>query len=213
VAAHSARALARLGDTASIPRLLAKFRHESNEILRIAYVSALGSLGCTEALAEIFELLRQTPGEAQRGEIGLALARIAGGEHYYMQHWRSLRAKPNTATAQALLALQKKAKHLKLDSFAHLAEQSANYYAQGDPDQGTALLSDLIDQLAPVTLDKTLVYILHECARNIAEFGHSRPEFLLLSLHTLNLALTQLDTLPTKLTNDDHHLKPEGTNQ
>ena len=213
LAAHSARALARLGDTASIPRLLAKFRSESNDILRIAYISALGSLGCTEALAEIFELLRQTPGEAQRGEIGLALARLAGDEQYYMQHWRSLRANPNTATAQALLALAKKAKHLKLDTCANLAEQAANYYAQGDPHQGTALLSELIDQLGPETLDKTLVYILHECARNIAEFGHSRPEFVLLSLHTLNLALQEFDASLTKLTKDHHHLKPAITDQ
>jgi hypothetical protein len=162
--------------------------------LRIAYVSALGSLRSTEALAEIFDLLRQTPGEAQRGEIGLALARIAGDEHYYMQHWRLLRAKPNTATAQAILALQKKARRLKLDSLASLAEKCAESFAEGDTHQGTVLLREMIGQLPPAALDKSLARILQECACNLADFGDSRLEFVLLSLHTLNNALQQLDS-------------------
>jgi hypothetical protein len=35
------------------------------------------------------------------------------------------------------------------------------------------------------------VSILNECVRSLAEFGDTRIEFILLSLHTLDLALRQ----------------------
>jgi HEAT repeat protein len=187
--AHSARALARLGDTDSIPHLLAKFRAEPNPVLRIAYVSALGTLRSIEALEEIFALLRQTRGEAQRGEIGLALARIAGDEEYYMQHWRSLRANPDTATAQAILALQKKASRLKLDTLADLAGECAEYFAQHDSRQGRRLLQKMIYELPPAGLDQALICISRECGQDLADVEDGHFEVLLLSLHTLDIAL------------------------
>jgi hypothetical protein len=200
--AHSARALARLGDTATVPRLLAKFRAEPNPVLRIAYVSALGTLRSTEAMEEIFALLRQTGGEARRGEIGLALARIAGDEQYYMQHWRSLRANPDTATAQAILALQKKAGRLTLDKWADLAGRCANAFAQQDSGRGRQLLQAMIDQLPRADFDPALPCILSECQQALAEGEEGHLEVLLLSLHTLDIALGQLDALPPEATDE-----------
>ncbi len=196
--AHSARALARLGDTDSIPRLLAKFRTEPNPVLRIAYSSALGTLRSTEAIEEIFTLLRQTCGEARRGEIGLALARIAGDEQYYMQHWPALRANLDTATAQAILALQKKISRLTLDTLADLAGQCAESFARQDSNQGRRLLRAMIDQLPPAGLDRALLCILGECKRDLAEGEEGHLEVLLLSLHTFDIALEQLDSLPVE---------------
>lgn len=189
--ANSARALAMLGDTDSIPYFLEKFRSESNEVLRIAYVSALGKLGSTEAIAEVFALLRQTRIEVQRGEIGLALARIAGDERYYMQHWRSLRSNPNTATAQAILALQKSANRPETARFAELAGQSAENFAQGDSTRGVSLLKEMICETPLPESDQALKQILDECTNSLDTFGDTRIEFILLSLHTLNIALHQ----------------------
>jgi MFS-type transporter involved in bile tolerance (Atg22 family) len=188
--ANSARALAMLGDTDSIPHLLKKLRQEPSDTLRVAYATALGKLRAAEAIPELFGLLRQTESEVLRGEIGLALARIAGDERYYMQQWRSLHSNPNTATAQAILALQKLAKQPEA-AFATLTETCARHFAEGDSVQGAAILKDLLCQLPKDNLDKTLVSILHECANGLAEFGHTRIEFILLSLHTLDLALRQ----------------------
>jgi HEAT repeat protein/MFS family permease len=189
--ANSARALAMLGDAASIPYFLEKFRTESNQVLRIAYASALGKLGSTEAIAEIFTLLRQTNIEVQRGEIGLALARIAGDERYYMQHWRSLRANPNTAIAQAILALQKSANRPGATILAELAGQSAESFAQSDSAKGVALLKEMICQAPLPESEPALKQILDECTNSLEAFGDTRIEFILLSLHTLNITLHQ----------------------
>jgi hypothetical protein len=143
---------------------------------------------------ELFTLLRQTQPETLRGEIGLALARIAGDERYYMQQWRSLHANPTTAVAQAVLALQKLAKQIGCESLVILTGICAENFAQGDLPRGTNLLKDIIYQLLKADIEHTLACILHECASSLAEFGSTRLEFILLSLHTLTIALPQLNS-------------------
>jgi HEAT repeat protein/predicted MFS family arabinose efflux permease len=187
----SVRALAMLGDVDSVPYFLEKLKHETDGMLCIAYASALGKLRATQATESLFALLRQAEPEVARGEIGLALARIAGDERYYLQHWPSLRSDLNTATAQAVLALQKPARHLKADAFGTLAEACAECYARGDLSGGASYLKDMIHALPTHGLDETLVCILDECAAGLAEFRSTRLEFVLLSLHTLDIALRQ----------------------
>ncbi|MBE7552404.1 MAG: MFS transporter [Anaerolineales bacterium] len=192
IEADSARALAMLGDTASVSHFLDKFRNEPNQVLRIAYASALGKLRATEATGELFALLRQTQGETLRAEIGLALARLAGDERYYMQQWRLVQANPPTATAQAVLALQKLAKQAGCNNLTLLTGRCAENFAQDDLAQGTTLLKEMICEILRAKPAPPLNGILQECANNLAEFGPTRLEFILLSLHTLHLALPQL---------------------
>jgi hypothetical protein len=201
--ANSARALAMLDDVDSAPHFLDRFRAEPSLVLQIAYASALGKLRVNEATSEIFCLLRQTQPETLRGEIGLALARIAGNERYYMQQWRLLQANPPTAAAQAVLALQKLAKSTSCEKLIALTGKCAENFAQGDMGQGTSQLTELIYQVPETGLDPTLVCILRECASSLAVYGPTRLEFVLLSLHTLDIALRQLNstfpTIPTDL--------------
>ncbi|MCB0153966.1 MAG: MFS transporter [Anaerolineae bacterium] len=191
--ANSARALAMLGDEESAAHFLEKFRTERNQVLRIAYISALGKVRSGQAIAEIFAVLAQTEAEVQRGEIGLALARIAGDERYYMQQWRLLRASPTTATAQALLALHKLIKPAEFSELAALTQASAQAFAAGDSVQGVELLHQMICQIPSNRLEQTLVEILETCAVNLVQFGDTRFEIILLALHTLDLALKQLN--------------------
>ncbi|MBI1878486.1 MAG: hypothetical protein HYR94_09710 [Chloroflexi bacterium] len=58
--------------------------------------------------------------------------------------------------------------------------------------QGASQLQALLCQLPKTEFDPTLTCILDECATSLAEFGATRLEFILLSLHALNLALPQL---------------------
>jgi predicted MFS family arabinose efflux permease len=192
IEANTARALAILGDRESIPHLLEKFRAEPNPVLQIAYASALGRLNATEATAELFILLRQTQAETLRGEIGLALARLAGDERYYMQQWRLLHADPTVAMAQAVLALQKSAKQGGYNQLTHLIQTCAENFARGDRTQAAISLKELICQLPKTELDPNLACIMQECATSLPEFGPTRLEFVLLSLHTLNIALSKL---------------------
>jgi hypothetical protein len=160
-------------------------------MLRIAYASALGKLHAKEATQELFALLRQAEPGVARGEIGLALARIVGDERYYLQHWRSLRSDLNTAAAQAVLSLQKPARNLRNDAFDSLTEACAGCFARGDLSSGASQLKDMIDDVPTHALDETLIYILGECAAGLAEHGGTRFEYILLSLHTLDIALRQ----------------------
>jgi len=193
--ASSARALAMLGDVEGIPYFLDKLKSEPDPMLRIAYASALGKLRVTEAIPELFALLRQVEPQVARGEIGLALARIAGDERYYLQHWSALRADVNTGAAQAALALQKPARHIKADDLGALVEACAGCFAQGDLSGGAACLGDMIQRLPTRSLDESLGCILGECAAGLAEFGGTRPELILLTLHSLDIALRQCPSL------------------
>jgi HEAT repeat protein len=189
--ASSARALAILGDLDSVPYFLEKLNCETDGMLCIAYASALGKLRATQATQILFALLRQAEPEVARGEIGLALARIAGDERYYVQHWPALRSNFNTATAQAVLALQKPARHLKSDAFGATAKLCADCFAQGDLAGGAKNLKDMINQLPTQDLDGTLIDILDECGLGLADFGGTRFEWVLLSLHSVDIALRQ----------------------
>jgi hypothetical protein len=164
-------------------------------MLRIAYASALGKLRARRATEELLALLRQAEPGVARGEIGLALARIAGDERYYLQHWRSLRSDLDTAAAQAVLALQKPARHLRNDAFESLTEACAGCFARGDLSSGASRLKDLIDGVPTRDLDETLIYILGECAAGLAEYRGTRFEYILLSLHSLDIALRQCQSL------------------
>jgi HEAT repeat protein len=191
--ASSARALSTLGDTESIPLLLQKFRQEPSPALKIAHASALGRLGAAEAIEEIFGLLRQTEPETLRAEIGLALARLAGDERYYMQQWRSLRANPNLATAQALLGLHKLSKPLGQAQLTTLTQSCADHFAHNNAAHGVHQLQELLGSLPTAKIEPVVACILSKCREGLAEFGPTRLELILLSLHTLHIALSQLE--------------------
>jgi hypothetical protein len=53
----------------------------------------------------------------------------------------------------------------------------------------------MIKQLPIDGLDKSLGCILGECAAGLAEFGSTRPELILLTLHSLAIALRQCHSL------------------
>jgi MFS-type transporter involved in bile tolerance (Atg22 family) len=190
--ASAARALAMLGDSASIPPILQKFRAEPNHVLRIAYVSALGTLGVEEAIDDIFALLRHTTNQTQRGEIGLALARMAGSETYYMQQWRNLQANPNTAAAQAVLALQKLADAAGLRRFSALCQTCAQEFAQSRQTAALDRLREILDHLRQYRLDPAADKIVAGCAACLAQDSQAHLEIILLSLHTLDCALRRL---------------------
>jgi len=197
VQANSARALAMLGDVESIPHLLEKLKSEPNSTLRVAYASALGKLRAADDIGELAALLHELESDALRAEVGLALARIVGDERYYLQQWRSLQANLNTASAQAILALQKPAKNLNLGAWEAKTEQCSHHFAQGDMSQGATVLIDLIAQLPQEKFEPSLAYLLQACTDNLAEFGCTRLEYLLLSLHALDTALSHLQSSDT----------------
>ncbi len=191
--ANSARSLALFDEDKSIPHFQAKLRQEPNPRLRLAYVSALGKLRVAGSVEQLFDLLLQARSEVSRGEIGLAIARIVGNEKYYLQHWRSLHANFNTSTAQALLAFQKPAERGGMAELAEVAEASARCFASDDITSGVASLITMLRWLSKNDLDQTLAEALRRCIDGLQEFGDSRKEYILLSLHTLDTGFKQLE--------------------
>jgi HEAT repeat protein len=189
--ANAARALSMLGDVESLPHFLTKFNQEPNPVLKIAYASALGKVRAGEAIGPIFDLLRRTDNETYRAELGLALARIIGEENYYMQQWRLLHANPNTATAQALLALQKTALSAKQDTLAGQLEQCAAVFAQNEAAAGAARLQAILTAHHPADAADPLAQTMRACAAALTEFGGERMEIILLALHGLDVRLSR----------------------
>ena len=191
--ANSARSLALLGDSQSIPHFLTKLRQEPNPRLRLAYVSALGKLRVEGSVDQLFELLQQTQSAVSRGEIGLAIARIVGDEKYYLQHWRSLQSDFNTSTAQALLAMQKPAERCGMVELEEVAAVSSKSFASGDLRSGIASLRTMLQWITTGDLDNTTIEVLRWCNDGLGEYGEAREETILLSLSTLDAAFKQLD--------------------
>ena len=192
--ARSARALATLGDAQAIHLLLERFRNEPDCSLRIAYASALGTLRATEATGELLTLLQTLQDECNRMELALALARIVGNEHYLVRLWRQPRSEIGTAASQAMLSFKKKIKKLHMDigDFMTVFDDCAEALAENDLQRAVILLRDVINSLHVEDFGKTSADILKDCAERLDEFGASRIEYLILSLHTIDAALNSI---------------------
>lgn len=191
--ANSVRSLAMLDDFESVSLIMAKLEQESNPRLRLAYVSALGRLRVKGSVEQLFDLLLEARSEVSRGEIGLAIARMVGDEKYYLQHWRPLQSDFNTSTAQALLAFQKPAEGCGMLEIAEVAQATANSFAAGDADAATTSLVTMLQWLPKDNLEKTIAKVAKGCIDGIEEHGERRKEYILLSLHTMDAALKQLN--------------------
>lgn len=182
IQAHSARSLGVLGDIGVIPKLLKRLRSEPDEGLRVAFASALGNLRATRATRPLLELLYSVEDANTRMELALALARIEGHEHRFIQLWRSWRAGSGPALAHTIAAVQKKR---PLDS-ANLAE-SAAAFEQNDFATGVKQLAEGLCHLSFAGRADVPGLILQECTSRLAEAGEGRPEYLLLALVALEV--------------------------
>jgi HEAT repeat protein len=190
--ANSARSLALLDDSQSIPDFLVKLEQEPNPRLRLAYVSALGKLRVAGSLDQLFDLLPGTQSEVSRGEIGLAIARIVGDEKYYLQHWRSLHSEFNTSTAQALLAFQKPAGRCGMVELEEVAEASSKSFASGNLSSGITTLRTMLQWMAKSELSESTAEVLRWCIDTLQEDGENQKETILLALFTLDTAFKEL---------------------
>ena len=193
--ARAARALAALDDAEEIPYFTERLHGEDDEGLRIAYASALGRLRCTEALEAIAQLLRNAEGKIQRAELAWALARIIGGERYYVRLWRKSSMDFGTTVAQILLDIKKDLFRLcgSNTNTAEILNKCVGNFAGGDFDSGTILFTELIDALIEKHSDGTAATVLAECARCLKEMGASRTEYVILGLHAINAMIRNVE--------------------
>jgi MFS family permease len=188
---RSARALATLGDTESIPILLNYFRKETNPGLRIAYAQSFGKMRYVEALDEMIPFLASLEDDVLRSEMALALARIIGNESQYISLWRQLKKDHDTATAMIILSLKSGLPTLNVNSveLKTLADNASAAFAHGNAENGAFLLADFVRAVSIQTTSRPVTIILSECARRLKEFGSRRDEYILLSLHAAIAAM------------------------
>jgi hypothetical protein len=191
IQAHSARALGVLHDISVIPRLLKRLKSEPDEGLRVAYASSLGNLRATSATGTILTLLSECQDESTRMELALALARIVGNEHYFIQLWRNLRTGGGTAAAQAVTALKRKLPHLGGESreVPALLDGCIDGLARNDFPSGIAHLSEALLHLPIAPRADAATLVLQAGAQQLAELGDTRREYLLLVLVALDASL------------------------
>jgi HEAT repeat protein/Na+/melibiose symporter-like transporter len=186
IRAHSARSLGALGDEAVIPLLLARLEAETDHGLRIAYASALGQLQATEAAGPLLRLLAVEEEEIVRLELALALARLVGEEHYFVQLARQIKGDAGTVLSQAVTAVGK-----KWPNGEETAVSAALTLSQNNLVDGLALFSRFLSELPLEQLPETPGLILAECWARIREWGNGRLEYTLLALHLLASSLPQ----------------------
>jgi HEAT repeat protein len=191
VQAHCARSLGNLGDLTVLDTLLRRLDDEEDPGLQLAYAAALGQLGAVQAAGRLLDMLRTAHRADARTEFALALARLTGDEHSFIQLQRRVESDPGTALSQAVTALKGKLARSLHDSaeIEGALDTAADAFARGDLPGGTGLLAEALRRLPAGEMAAPCSGVLRECVARLEEFGPERPEYLLLALHAAGCRL------------------------
>lgn len=185
IQAHCARSLGTLNDQQVVPILLDRLQKETDRGLRIAFASALGNLRSKESVDLLFEVLESIDNDGACREIALAIARVLGDEHRFIRLLRNLRQDSGTAAAQVIASWHRKmGKSFDADLNA-LVHECGNRFASDQLDEGSVLLSQILDQLPRSSGETVSSRIFDKCAAQLREPGEPRFEYLLLTLFAL----------------------------
>ena len=188
IQAHCARALGTMGDKSSGPILLERLKTETDKGLCIAYSSALGNLGMSEAVPTLLVVLQKIENEGARLEIALSLARIVGGEHQFIRLLRQLRNDKGTAVSQALTVVKR---HLgsDRDEVVNMITECADTFARQDLEGGVVRLVRLIHLMLPELEARVCKTVLEACVTQLETSNSIRSDYLLLTLHSLHFVV------------------------
>jgi hypothetical protein len=192
IRAHSTRALGALHDRTVIPELRARLEVEQDKGLLMAYASALGNMRAEEAIGDLLPLLDRMQNPGARLELALSLARIVGQEHVFVGLLRQMREDQDTTTAQALGNFRRHIERVRILSREHIEElsASADAFARGQRAEGIQLMVRALRALPPGAITHAGAAILRECLRQLETSGSAHLEYLVLTLHVLEVAST-----------------------
>lgn len=188
VQAHSVRALGTLGDESAVPVMLERLGEEDDEGLQVAYASSLGKMQVTAAIHPILTLLKQTEDEANRMELALALARMAGEEHHFINLARQIQADIGTVLSQEVTGLKRRlpGDDPTQEALRRQMDACAGAFSRNEMSGGIDQLCQLMQQMPESLLDPAQRTILDHCGQQIARYGLERQEYILLALHVLH---------------------------
>lgn len=190
IRAHSARALGSLRDRTMIPELRKRLVTTENKGLQMAYASALGNMGAEEAIGDLLSLLDRMENPGARLELALSLARILGQEHVFVNLLRQLREDQDTTVAQSLGDFRRHIERVRVLSREHLQElvASEDAFARGEREEGTRLMVRALEALPPGAYTSMGAQVLNACLKQLKKSGSEHVEYLLLTLHVLDVS-------------------------
>jgi MFS family permease len=192
VQAHCARSLGNLGDRTVLPLLLDRLASEEDVGLQLAFSAALGQLGATEAVDRLLVLLHEADDEEARTEFALALARLVGEEHPFIQLQRRAATEPGTAFSQAVTASRGKlarSGHSNPEAERTL-DRAAELLAQEDLPLGIDLLCQAIRQLPAEQAAGPCGSLIQDSISHLEHDGPQRIEYAVLALHAFDCWLS-----------------------
>jgi MFS family permease len=191
VQAHCARSLGGLGDRSVAPLLLERFATEEDAGLQLAFAAALGQLCATEAVDRLLDLLRQAVKPDARTEFALAVARLVGDEHPFIQLQRRVEAEAGTALSQEVTALASKLSHSRYSDARLEAglEAAAKALAREEMELGIGLFCQALQHLPADSLTHPYGAVVQESLTQLGTSGLARAEYAILALHALGHGL------------------------
>ena len=190
--ARAARALGTLGDHRSIPSLRERMAGEDSSGLRIAYASALGALHDAPSLPDMLELMATLDDAGERLELASAVASIVGREDWFVLLARRARHNPGDALGGVLLALRRRLARVTHPSVTELVDECSTTLGRDEFDEGTRLLMQLLDMIAPRRLTGSSGLMIEEVRKRLDQFGADRIEYHMLALHALHAGMPRV---------------------
>lgn len=194
IRAHCARALGTLGDESVAPQLLENLETEPDFSLLMAYGSSLGKLRVKEAIPKLLSLLAQCPDLETQQTTALAIGRIVGEEHNFIQLLRQAGSSdPGTALAQTITTLKKRLDGLDVGdtSLLEMLDATSGTFAKGELPQGVAQLRETITALPKDRFCEVCGAILEACHAQMGQYGAERLDYVVLALHTIQMGQWQ----------------------
>jgi HEAT repeat protein len=190
VQAHCARSLGSLGDRTITPVLLERLAVEEDVGLQLAFAAALGKLNALEAIDPLLALLRESGSQDARLELALALARLVGEEHNFIQLQRRVESEPGTTLSQQVTALKGRLAKSNQSSpeMEGVLDAAAETLAQHDLIQGIDLLCNGLQLLPENRPGRPCRAVIQECVARLEQFGTRRLEYAVLALHAAECA-------------------------
>jgi hypothetical protein len=177
-----------LGDRTIAPLLLERLETEGDVGLQLAFAAALGQLGIEDAAGRLLVLLGESANPDARTEFALALARLVGEEHRFIQLQRRVEAEPGTALSQSVTALAGRLSRSPYNDAAmeKALEDSARALARDELDLGIERFCQALQKLPVAALVRPCGDVVRESLAQLGTAGLARPEYAILALHALD---------------------------
>jgi len=206
--ARSARALGTLGDTASAHTLLVHFSREPDPGIKLAYASALGALGNTEALDTMLQLLDTLGERLQRGELALAIAALCGRDDWFVNLVRRVDSAPGDTMGGVLLSMRKRLLRSTdtHNELSNLIDDAVRAFGHGDLPHGIELLRHIVGLVPNDRFLPTAAKVLGHVCQRLDSGSTNHLDLAMLCLHILHTGYGATATQSESISSGNTHV-------